>query len=151
VVENASAEGYGIIVPERRGEWLQVGVLIGVLPEDEGARWGAGVVRRVETDARGQRRVGVQVLSRAVVPGTMCTKRSDGERGAPHNVVLLGAEPSSSGYLQALLRPESFSLRGAMEATRLPDGKSYDLMPSGLVESGPDFDRVRFKVVQREA
>jgi hypothetical protein len=151
VVENASAEGYGIIVPERRGEWLQVGVLIGLLPEDEGARWGAGVVRRVETDVRGQRRVGVQVLSRAVVPGTMCTKRSDGERGAPHNVVLLGAEPSPSGYLQALLRPESFSLRGALEATRLPDGKSYELMPSGLVESGPDFDRVRFKVVRREA
>lgn len=146
VVENASAEGYGIIVPERRGEWLQVGVLIGVLPEDEGARWGASVVRRVETDARGQRRVGVQVLSRAVVPGTMCTKRSDGERGPPHNVVLLAGEPSPSGYLQALLRPESFELRGTLEATRLSDGKSFDLMPSGLVESGPDFDRVRFKL-----
>jgi hypothetical protein len=147
VVENASAEGYGIIVPERRGEWLQVGVLIGVLPEGEGARWGASVVRRVETDARGQRRVGVQVLSRAVVPGTLCTKRADGERGAPHNVVLLAAEPSPSGYLQLLLRPEAFALRGTLEATRLSDGKSFELMPSGLVESGPDFDRVRFKLV----
>jgi hypothetical protein len=151
VVENASAEGYGIIVPERRGEWLQVGVLIGLLPEGEGASWGAGVVRRVESDARGQRRVGVQVISRILAPGTMCTKRADGERGAPHNVVLLGANPSPSGYLQALLRPESFTLRGALEATRLSDGKSFELMPSGLVESGPDFDRVRFKVVAREA
>lgn len=151
VVENASAEGYGIIVPARRGEWLQVGVLIGLLPEDPAACWGAGVVRRVETDARGQRRVGVQVLSRVVVPGTMCTRRADGERGVPHNVVLLSAEPSASGYLQALLRPESFSLRNALEATRLSDGASFEVMPSGLVESGPDFDRVRFKVVKRGA
>ena len=148
VVENASAEGYGMIVPERRGEWLQVGVLIGFLPEDENARWGAGVVRRVETDARGQRRVGIQVLSRAVMPGTMCTWRSTGDRGAPHNVVLLDAKPSRSGYLQVLLRPGSFTLRDPLEVTRLSDGKSFVVLPSGLVESGPDFDRVRFKVSQ---
>ncbi len=148
VVENASAEGYGMIVPARRGEWLQVGVLIGFLTEDEHARWGAGVVRRVETDARGQRRVGIQVLSRAVMPGTMCTWKSTGDRGVPHNVVLLDAKPSRSGYLQVLLRPESFTLRDLLEATRLSDGKSLVVMPSGLVESGPDFDRVRFKVTQ---
>jgi hypothetical protein len=147
VVENASAEGYGIIVPERRGDWLQVGVLIGFLPEDQGAKWGAAVVRRVETDARGQRRVGVQVLSRAVVPGTMCTKLASGALGPPHNVILLAAKASVSGYVQALLRPESFSLRDALEATRLLDGQSFSVMPSGLVESGPDFDRVRFKVI----
>jgi hypothetical protein len=146
VVENASVEGYGMIVPERRGEWLQVGVLIGLLPEGEDATWGAGIVRRVETDARGQRRVGIQVLSRAVTPGTMCMRRLTGERGAPHNVVLLDAEPSRSGYIQALLRPESFTLRDPLEATRTVDGKSFAVMPSGLVESGPDFDRVRFKV-----
>lgn len=146
VVENASAEGYGIIVPDRRGEWLQVGVLIGFLPETENAKWGAGIVRRVETDARGQRRVGVQVISRAVVSGTMCARRASGEPGPPHNVVLLSAEPSPSGYVQALLRPESFTLLDRLEATRLPDGKSFLVMPSGMMESGPDYDRVRFKV-----
>ena len=146
VVENASVEGYGMIVPERRGEWLQVGVVIGLLPEGEAAQWGAGVVRRVETDARGQRRVGIQVIGRAVAPGTMCTQRTTGERGAPHNVVLLDAEPSRSGYIQVLLRPESFTLRDALEITRTADGKAFAVMPSGLVESGPDFDRVRFKV-----
>ncbi len=146
VVENASVEGYGMIVPERRGEWLQVGVVIGLLPEGEQAQWGAGVVRRVETDARGQRRVGIQVLSRAVAQGTMCTRRASGERGSPHNVVLLDAEPSRSGYIQVLVRPESFTLRDALEVTRTADGKVLAVMPSGLVESGPDFDRVRFKV-----
>lgn len=148
VVENASVEGYGMIVPERRGEWLQVGVLLGFLPESEAPMWGAGVVRRVETDARGQRRVGIQVISRAMAPGTMCTISDTGDRGSPHNVVLLDLKPSRSGYLQALLQPESFTLRDALEATRTVDGKIFVLMPSGLVESGPDFDRVRFKVTQ---
>ncbi|MEQ1772690.1 MAG: hypothetical protein ABL891_02800 [Burkholderiales bacterium] len=145
VVENASAEGYGVIVPERRGEWLQVGVLIGIFPEVESAVWGAGVVRRVESDARGQRRVGIQIISRAVVPATMCTLTVAGVRGAPQNVILLDTEPSQAGYLLAILRPETFALREALEATRTADGKTFTVRPSGLVESGPDFDRVRFK------
>ena len=73
-------------------------------------------------------------------------RRMSGERGAPHNVVLLDADPSRSGYVQALLRPDSFTLRDALEVTRTADGKVFEVMPSGLVESGPDFDRVRFKV-----
>jgi len=144
-VENASAEGYGAIVPDRRSEWLQVGVLIGIRPEGAAAAWGAGVVRRVETDARGQRRVGIQVLSRAVVSATMCTLAASGARGAPQHVLLLDAEPSPSGYLLAVLRPEIFTLRDALEATRTADGKTFVVTPSGMVESGPDFDRVRFK------
>lgn len=146
IVENASAEGYGVIVPDRRGEWLQVGVLIGFLPEERGAAWGVGVVRRVESDARGQRHAGIQVLCRAAVPATMRTLQAAGGRGIPHSVILLDPEPSQSGYLQALLRPETFDLRETLEAMRSADGQSYALMPSGLVESGPDFDRVRFKL-----
>jgi hypothetical protein len=92
--------------------------------------------------------VGVQVISRAVMPGTMCTRRANGDLGPPHNIVLLDGNPSASGYLQALLRPEAFTLREVLEATRLSDGKSFVVLPSGLVESGPDFDRVRFKLVQ---
>ncbi len=140
-----------MIVPERRGEWLQVGVLLGLLPESEIPKWGAGIVRRVETDARGQRRVGIQIISRAISPATMCTSQLTGERGEPHQVVLLDAKPSRSGYMQALLRPESFALRDALEATRTADGQTFMVMPSGLVESGPDFDRVRFKVEGAES
>ena len=146
VVENASAEGYGMIVPERRGEWLQVGVLLGLLPETGKPQWGTGVVRRVETDARGQRRAGIQVISRAVAPATLRTVSLTGERGAAHSVVLLDAAPSRSGYMQALLQPEAFTLEDEVEATRTSDGATFNLMPSGVVESGADFDRVRFKV-----
>lgn len=145
-VENVSEEGYGAIVPEQCGEWLQVGVLIGVRAASGSAAWGAGVVRRVETDARGQRRVGIQVLSRAVAPATMCALSASGARGAPRDVILLDAEPSQSGYLLAVLRPETFTLREALEATRTADGKTFVLMPSGMVESGPDFEKVRFKM-----
>lgn len=145
VVENASAEGYGMIVPERRGEWLQVGVVLGLLPETAKPQWGAGIVRRVETDARGQRRVGIQVISRAILSGTLCTCSITGERGTPHNVVMLDPKPSRSGYMQMLLRPDTFTLRDELEVTRTVDAQTFMVMPSGLVESGPDFDRVRFK------
>ncbi len=145
VVENASAEGFGMIVPERRGEWLQVGVMLGLLPETGKRLWGAGIVRRVETDARGQRRVGIQVISRAILSGTLCTCSLTGERGVPQNVVMLDPKPSSGGYMQMLLRPDVFTLRDELEVTRTVDAQAFMVMPSGLVESGPDFDRVRFK------
>jgi cyclic-di-GMP-binding protein len=146
-VENASAGGFGAVVPERGSAWLQVGVLIGL--RHEGAKvWGAGIVRRVETDARGQRRVGIQLLTSAVTSATMCTLSAAGARGNPKNVILLDHEPSASGYMLAVLRPESFSLRDAIEARRATDGKTFVMAPSGLVESGLDFDRVRFRVAQ---
>jgi hypothetical protein len=75
----------------------------------------------------------------------MCTLTASGVRGTPQNVILLDAEPSQAGYLLAVLRPETFALREALEATRTADGKTFMVRPSGLVESGPDFDRVRFK------
>ena len=145
IVENASNEGYGAIVVGVRSEWLQVGVLIGFRP-DSATPWGAGVVRRVETDARGQRHVGIQVISRTVVSATICTLSASGARGAPQQVILLDTEPSSSGYLLAVLEPGTFSLRESLEATRTADGKIYMLSPSSMVESGVNFDRVRFKV-----
>ncbi len=145
IVENASDEGYGVIVAGLRSEWLQVGVLIGLRP-NSATPWGAGVVRRIETDVRGQRRVGIQVISRTVVSATMCTMLASGARGAPQPVILLDTEPSSSGYLLAVLEPGIFSLRESLEATRTADGKTFRLSPSSMVEGGINFDRVRFKV-----
>lgn len=146
-VENASDEAYGVLVPDRHSEWLQVGLLIGIRAEGADAAWGAGVVRRVETDTHGHRHAGIQVISRAVTCGTMCTLSTEGARGSPHYVILLDAEPSPSGYLQALVRPGMFSLDEPLEATCTADGRKFHVAPSGMIEAGPDFDRARFKVV----
>jgi hypothetical protein len=77
----------------------------------------------------------------------MCVVPLSGARGASRNVILLDAEPSSSGYMLAVLRPQTFTLREPVEATRKADGKTFALTPSGMVESGPDYDRVRFKTM----
>ena len=86
------------------------------------------------------------MISRTVVSATMCTISASGARGAQQNVILLDTEPSSSGYLLAVLEPGIFSLRESLEATRTADGKTFMLSPSSMVESGVNFDRVRFKV-----
>jgi hypothetical protein len=105
------------------------------------------VVRRVETDSHGRRHAGIQVISRAVTSGTMCTLSAEGTRGSPHYVIVLDTDPSPSGYLQALVRPGMFSLDEPLEAKCTADGKKFHAVPSGMIEAGPDFDRVRFKVV----
>ena len=103
-------------------------------------------MRRVESDPRGQRRVGLQVICRSVLPGTLCTLRAGGGRGAPQTVALLDSQPSKSGYMQVVVRPEAFSLREELELTRTLDGAVFVLNASGIVESGPDFDRIRFMI-----
>lgn len=146
-VENASDDAYGVLVPDRHSEWLQVGLLIGIRTDDADAAWGAGVVRRVEKDSHGHRHAGIQLIGRAVISGTMRTLAAEGVHGAPHYVILLDAEPSPSGYLQALVRPGMFSMDEPLEATSTADGRKFHVAPAGMIESGPDFDRVRFKVV----
>ena len=61
-VENVSETGFGAFVPAPYGSWLRLGSLIG-LRREEGASWGAGVVRRITFDEKENRYIGIQMLA----------------------------------------------------------------------------------------
>ncbi len=149
IVENVSESGYGAIVPQVKGDWIIVGSLLGV--QSETAKfWGAGVVRRLTRDEFQQRRVGIQVISKAVIP----VKLSPAGNVSSLNVtragdaaVLLSTTPDKNGHIALLLKVGTYTPTQQLEMS--VSGKNYYLMPRKLVEGGDDFDLARFKVMQK--
>jgi hypothetical protein len=148
IVENVSEGGFGAIVPQVKGDWIKVGSLLGV--QSETAKfWGAGVVRRLTRDEFQQRRVGIQLVSKAVIP----VKLSAAGNVSSFNVtregdpaVLLSTTPDKNGDISLLLKVGSYTPTQPLEMN--VRGKNYYLMPRKLVEGGDDFDWAKFKVLK---
>ena len=150
IVENISDGGFGAIVPQVKGDWIKVGSLLGV--QSETAKfWGAGVVRRLTRDEFQQRRVGIQLITKAVIPvllspaGNVSSFNATRE-GEP--AVLLSTTPDKNGDIALLLKVGSYTPHQALQMT--VRGKRYYLMPRKLVEGGDDFDWAKFKVMKNE-
>ncbi len=151
IVENISDGGYGAIIPQIKGDWVRVGSLLG-LKAETAKYWGAGVIRRITRDEYQQRRVGIQVLSKAVIPVRLSAAGKVSSINATREgdqAVLLSSTPDSEGEIEMLLKVGSFTAGQSLEM-HLRSGKSYLLMPSKLVEGAEDFDLAKFKVMARE-
>jgi hypothetical protein len=150
IVENVSEGGFGAIVPQVKGDWLRVGCLLGLQTETS-QYWGAGVIRRISRDEFQQRRIGIQVLSKSVIPVTLAPAGNvstfNAARGGEPGV-LLSTSPDKNGEISLLLREGSYTPRQALDMS--VRGKTFYLVPSRLIEGGEDFDLACFKVMQRE-
>lgn len=149
VVENVSEGGFGAIVPQVEGDWTRVGSLV-ALQTETSQYWGVGVIRRIARDEFQQRRVGIQSLSKAVIPvslapaGNVSSLRA---ARAPEPGILLSTAPDKHGEVQLLLREGSYSQHQPLDMT--VRDRSYYLRPVKLVEGGEDFDLARFAILQR--
>jgi|KBSMisStandDraft_5_1062788.scaffolds.fasta_scaffold01444_6 hypothetical protein len=148
IVENVSEGGFGAIIPPVRGDWIKVGSLVAV--QSETAKyWGAGVVRRLTHDEFQQRRVGIQLLSKAVIPVKLspaATVSSFNAIGHGDAAVLLSTAPDKHGDIALVLKSASFTPDQPLEMR--VRGKPYYLTPRKLVESADDFDWAKFKVAE---
>lgn len=150
IVENISDGGYGAIVPQVKGDWLKVGALIG-LQAETAKYWGAGVIRRLTRDEFQQRCVGIQLISKGIIPVKLSAAGGvsslnplrEGEPG-----ILLSTGPDKHGEITLLMRVGTYSQTQPLEMA--VHGKRYFLMPRRLVEGGEDFDWGRFKVLKNE-
>jgi len=151
IVENVSDGGYGAIIPSQKTDWVKVGTLIGMKGETSNYL-GIGLIRRITRDAHQQRRVGIQVLTKAAIPvkvsrsSTMSSLNFD---LSAEPAILLSAAPDAQGEVGVLLRDGVFNGRDSFDLTFRD--QNYLLMPSMIVEVGEDFDWAKFKVKQRSA
>ena len=148
VVVNVSEGGYGAIVPPKKSEWLKVGTLVG-LQSETSKHWGVGLVRRISSDEHQQRRVGIQLVSKAALPIKVGKPASNGTPGDTQPAILLSTAPDAKGEVGVILREGIFNGRDSLNMT--VKDKSYLLMPSSMVEDGDDFDWAKFKIMQRSA
>jgi len=151
IVENASEGGYGAIIPSQKTDWIKVGTLIGMKGETSNYL-GIGLIRRISRDAHKQRRVGIQVLTKAAIPVRVSrniTLSSLNFDLKPEEAILLTSAPDAQGEIGVLLREGVFNGRDSFDL-QFRD-QHYLLMPSSIVEVGEDFDWAKFKVKQRGA
>jgi hypothetical protein len=148
VVVNASDGGYAATVPTAKGDWLKVGAVVGLRAEGQ-ASSRVGILRRTHRDKDGQRRVGIEVLSKIAVPVRFSLGQGDKPAvpaGNSANAILLDNKPDANGCIRLLLRASSYS--AGKPAQLFVRGKSYLLAPVAAMEEGEDFDWATFKIVK---
>jgi hypothetical protein len=148
VATDESPGGYGATIRHLRGDWVKLGALVGVKPE-QARYWGIGVVRRINRDSETEHHVGVQLLARATLPVELVpVQQGRAMPVEPRRALLLSARPDENGEVEVALEVGAFS--GSTRFMVTIGGKPYLLVPSRLVEAGDDFDFARFKVRRYE-
>jgi hypothetical protein len=139
-VENVSAGGFGALVPATKTEWLKVGALVAVQPDNTGS-WMIGAVRRLNKLPSQETRVGVQTLSRTASLSRFALKSA----GEAQGVILPGA---AAGEAAIAMRAGAYVPGENLEST--VGGKQHVYMPQGVAERGDDYEIVKFKEMIRE-
>jgi len=144
IVEDVSAGGFGAGIPEIRGEWLKIGCLLGLQPEG-GDTWVLGVIRRLQREIPLKGSVGIQTIARsAELVQLSVSGAGGGETG-----ILISDGSDSPGEARVLLRAGAFVPGQNMEYAK--GDATCLLMPQGVVESGEEYEVVRFREMVREA
>ena len=148
VATDESPSGYGATIHYMRGDWVKLGALVGVKPE-EGRYWGIGVVRRIHREDETDYHVGVQLLARAALPVELTpVEQGRAVSEQVRQALLLSARPDDNGEIEVALEVGAFSSNGRFMVQI--NGKPYLLVPSQLAEAGDDFDLARFEVRRYE-
>ena len=143
VVENVSAGGFGAIVPQAKGDWLRVGVLLAMQP-DGGTNWLVGAIRRVNRTPAQEARVGIETLSRAPKAVKFRVRGLGDETG-----LLLPSAVLGSGEVSIALRAGVYPPGQNLEATF--EGREHVYLPQGGPERAEDYELIRFREMIRES
>ncbi|MBC7804461.1 MAG: hypothetical protein H7Y16_11345 [Candidatus Parcubacteria bacterium] len=143
IVENVSAGGFGAVVPQLKGDWLRVGVLLALQPEG-GSNWVLGTVRRVNKLAGQQARVGIETLCKTPLLSNFAVVgvKSVSEQG----VLLKNADSSDT---RIVLKPGVFTPGQNLEIER--GQRHHVYLPQAVAERGEDYEIARFRELVREA
>ena len=143
IVENVSAGGFGAGIPEIKGDWLQIGGLLGLQPEG-GDNWVLGVIRRLQRETSQQGLVGIQTIAKSArLVQLRASGGSDAETG-----ILISDSGESPGEARVLLRSGAFVPGQNMEYQK--GDMTCLLMPQGVVERGEEYEVVRFREMTRD-
>ena len=142
IVENVSAGGFGAVVPQLKGDWLRVGVLLAVQP-DGGTNWLLGVIRRVNKLDGQQARVGIQTLSKTP---TLSRFAVAGVASVTEQGVLL--KSGDAAEAQIVLKPGVFAPAQNLEIAQGARHRVY--LPQAVAERGEDYEIARYRELVRE-
>jgi hypothetical protein len=140
VTENISAGGIGAVLEKAQGDWLRIGMLVGLSVEGGSGTCSVGIVRRCSRLPQQQSSVGIRTFAKEAFP------------------VTLGGHDTSDAVLVndgRALREEVLICHGegAFDKRNSPtmafEGHTYLLIPVEISVAGDDFELARYKVMQQ--
>jgi len=142
-VEDISTSGFRCVLPASGTNGVKIGLLVGIKPEKMD-HWGVGIVRRLSRDPQNNLHVGIEMLANQVTAVAL-RKRDAGDEP---QALWLDSPGGDSSEVDLLMSPDTFTSSRSLHV-RL-DGKSYLLMPLGLVEQGEDYDLARYRKIEED-
>ena len=151
MIEDISANGFCTLLPTQAGEAIRIGSLFGIQP-DGVKHWGVAVARRLMRNEESQLRLGAAILANRIAGITLTQSGGMGGGNFTDGQAALwlyakAGEPS--GEVSLLMKADTYSPSRSLQT--MLDGKSYLLIPNGLQERGPDYELVKFRVIEQEA
>lgn len=140
-----SSNGYGVLAPAGAAQALHVGDIVALRTAADPA-WAVGVIRRIQPRTGNRRHIGMQLLTKAAVSVQVRSTTSAADDTRRQSAILLDDRPLPDGSLYIVARRGLLDTREAIEARFGAGGTSVILEPSGLVESGADFDWLRYRM-----
>jgi hypothetical protein len=101
----------------------------------------------VKSDDHRQHRVGIQLISKSATLIHLRRVGGAGQGGKYQTALLLATRPSRTGSLHVVVRRDLFDGREPLQATYGNPATTVTLDPGGVVESGQDFDWLRYKLL----
>jgi len=144
IVQNESEGGFGAVIMETAGDWIEIGSLLAICVE-ESASWGIGLVRRLSRPTANSIHVGIEILSRSAVK-VVIESEGAGHTRREFDALLLPSSAAGSaqkGELQIVLPSRSFfeDRAFAMRANKM----RYSLTSNCLAQVGDDYEVARFR------
>jgi hypothetical protein len=125
---------------------VKIGTLVGIKPDNMN-EWGGGIVRRLSRDVQNNVCVGVEILANQIV-GLSLGGNEGGRLDDHHLALFLNKKNDLSGEALLLMRPGSFIPNYSFNLT--VEDKEYLLLPLGLLESGDDYELVRYRKMEQD-
>jgi hypothetical protein len=143
IVENVSAGGFGAVVPQLKGDWLRVGVLLALQPEG-GSNWVLGLIRRVNKLDGQRARVGIETLSKTPSLSRFAVA---GVASVTEQGVLLKSGEAVEAHI--VLKPGVFAPGQNLELAR--GARHHVYLPQAVSERGDDYEIARYRELVRES
>lgn len=141
-IGDVSLGGFGVNVSGPRKDWLRVGALLAMQP-DEGGKWQVGVVRRLQRGSGNVSSVGIQTLARDARCHELAVSGTPSRKGTIERALLIDADDGVDG-VRVVLPAATFDLRESYELSI--NGRRGLLSPVELIESGVDYQVGRFRL-----
>ncbi len=142
VVENVSRGGFGALLSNLPGDWLQIGALLAMQPEG-GENWLLGVVRRYGRASDNDARVGIQTLATKVT-AVKCRPRVASSYVAASTLMALVLEDGNPpGEVRVVLPLHAFDLGESLDYQH--DGQHFLLHPVARLEQASNYEVGRYR------